>query len=369
VNLCWVFGQLIASGVLRAMLDRTDQWSYRIPFALQWMWPIPLIIGCYIAPESPYWLVRQDRIKDAEYNVNRLITRKGINSDFDEHKAVALMVHTNEMEKSVTAGTTYWDCFKGVDLRRTEIISMVWVCQNWCGSSFMAYSSYFLIQAGLASDNAFDISCGQYAIGAVGTLVSWVFMKNFGRRTLYVVGLGLLSALLFIIGCLGIPSNNTGAQWAVGAMLLVFTFIYDSTVGPVCYSIVAEMPSTRLRQKAIVIARNFYNVAGIVNNIIVPKMLNPTAWNWAAKSGFFWSGVCFLLFIYCYFRLPEPKGRTYGDLDVLFERRISARRFKSTVVDPFHNEEDARLLSKSSGAKAADIQKIENAQTVEGSTF
>jgi SP family general alpha glucoside:H+ symporter-like MFS transporter len=29
VNLCWVIGQFIASGVLRAVLDRTDQWAYR----------------------------------------------------------------------------------------------------------------------------------------------------------------------------------------------------------------------------------------------------------------------------------------------------------------------------------------------------
>lgn len=36
VNLCWVIGQLIAAGILRAMLKRTDEWAYRIPFALQW---------------------------------------------------------------------------------------------------------------------------------------------------------------------------------------------------------------------------------------------------------------------------------------------------------------------------------------------
>jgi MFS transporter, SP family, general alpha glucoside:H+ symporter len=29
VNLCWVMGQFIASGVLRGMLSRTDQWGYR----------------------------------------------------------------------------------------------------------------------------------------------------------------------------------------------------------------------------------------------------------------------------------------------------------------------------------------------------
>jgi SP family general alpha glucoside:H+ symporter-like MFS transporter len=32
VNLCWVIGQLIGSGVLRSLVLRSDQWSYRIPF-------------------------------------------------------------------------------------------------------------------------------------------------------------------------------------------------------------------------------------------------------------------------------------------------------------------------------------------------
>ena len=29
VNLCWVIGQFIASGVLRGVLGRSDQWAYR----------------------------------------------------------------------------------------------------------------------------------------------------------------------------------------------------------------------------------------------------------------------------------------------------------------------------------------------------
>ena len=36
-----------------------------------------------------------------------------------------------------------------------------------------------------------------------------------------------------------------------------------------------------------------------------------------------------------YFRLPEPKGRTYGGLDILFEKKASARKFGKAVVDPF----------------------------------
>ena len=27
----------------------------RIPFAIQWVWPIPLILVCIFCPESPTW--------------------------------------------------------------------------------------------------------------------------------------------------------------------------------------------------------------------------------------------------------------------------------------------------------------------------
>jgi len=39
VNLCWVIGQLIASGVLRGVLDWQSEWAFRVPFALQCMSP------------------------------------------------------------------------------------------------------------------------------------------------------------------------------------------------------------------------------------------------------------------------------------------------------------------------------------------
>ena len=50
VNLCWVIGQFLASAVLKGVSTREDEWAYRIPYALQWMWPIPLIIGITFAP-------------------------------------------------------------------------------------------------------------------------------------------------------------------------------------------------------------------------------------------------------------------------------------------------------------------------------
>ncbi|KAG5931944.1 hypothetical protein E4U60_005668 [Claviceps pazoutovae] len=341
VNLCWVMGQLISSGVTRAMLTRTDQWGYKIPFALQWTWPVPLIIGIYLAPESPWWLVRRGRIEDAKKSLERLTTRN-TGADFRPDETISMMVHTNELEKELTAGTSYRDLFRGsVNTRRTEIVCMTWMIQTMCGASFMGYSTMFYQQAGMAVENSFDMSLAQYALGAVGTIFSWFLMGRFGRRTLYLGGQTLMCILLLTIGCTAFAGrSNTGAQWAIGSMLLVYTFTYDATVGPVCYSLVSELTSTRLRTKSVVLARSAFNIVGIITNTITPRMLNPTAWNWGAKAGFFWAGTCFLCAVWTYLRLPEPKGRTYGELDILFEHKISARKFQTTAVDRLGAQSD-----------------------------
>lgn len=332
VNLCWVFGQLIGSGVLRGVLTRQDQWSYRIPFAVQWIWPVPLIIGCFFAPESPWWLVRHGKSDQAKKSLLRLTSRS--DKTFDVDQTVAMMEHTDEIEKEVSANTSYWECFKGPNLRRTEICCLVWLFQNCCGNTFMGYSTSFYEDAGLSSIYSFDLTMGQYGFGVIGTIGSWFLMRLAGRRDLYMYGGTALFTLLMVIALTSF-SKSSGAEWAIGSMLLVFTFTYDLTVGPVCYSLVAELPSTRLRAKTIVLARNVYNVGGIISNIITNYQLTKTAWNWGAKSGFFWAGSCLLFVTWMFFRLPEPKDRTYAELDILFQQKVSARNFKKTEVDPY----------------------------------
>lgn len=44
--------------------------------------------------------------------------------------------------------------------------------------------------------------------------------------------------------------------------------------------------------------------------------------------------------IYTYFRVPEPQGRSFAELDLLFERGVSARKFSSTKVDVFGDDVD-----------------------------
>jgi len=39
--------------------------------------------------------------------------------------------------------------------------------------------------------------------------------------------------------------------------------------------------------------------------------------------------------VWSYFRLPEAKGRTYEELDILFAKGVSARKFKGYEVDAY----------------------------------
>lgn len=65
---------MISSGILRGLVSSDIEDVYRIPFAVQWVWPIPIAIGIYLAPESPWWLARKNRIQEAKHSIKRLLT-------------------------------------------------------------------------------------------------------------------------------------------------------------------------------------------------------------------------------------------------------------------------------------------------------
>lgn len=79
---------------------------------------------------------------------------------------------------------------------------------------------------------------------------------------------------LVTIGGLG-WSSGKNSQLAIGILLVISTLINMITIGPVCYPIVAETPSGKLRYKTISIGRFVYNLTGIFSNSVTPRMLSP----------------------------------------------------------------------------------------------
>lgn len=168
-----------------------------------------------------------------------------------------------------------------------------------------------------------------------GTILVWFCMNRFGRRRIYLTGQILMAVELGIMGILGFYVQHHGVAYGIATVMLVFNLTFACTVGPTCYTIVAEIPASEVRAPTVVAARTAYLVSGIVNNQLVPRMVNASAWNWGARCGLFFLGTNILGTVYCYFRLPETKGRSYGELDKLFAEHVPARKFKSTRVDEF----------------------------------
>lgn len=224
VNLCWVIGHIIAAGVLIGELHNGTEWSYRIPYALQWIWPPFLAVACWFAPESPWWLVKKGREDEAMASMERLLCVP--EEVVSRRNLVAMMAHTIRTEKEMDIGGTYADCFRGTNLRRTEIAMVSWGCQILPGFAIQNYAVYFFTMAGLSSDDSFYLSMGMYCIAFVGTVLSWFAQTRFGRRQIYIAGLCVMAPLMLIIGFLDLGHASSTIRWAQSSVLLLWFLAY-----------------------------------------------------------------------------------------------------------------------------------------------
>lgn len=124
------------------------------------------------APESPWWLVRQNRHEDAKKSLLRLRSKK---DNFNADETLALMVLTTEHERELISNGSYLSCFKGVDFRRMSIVVALYCMQIAGGTTLRAYATYFFEQAGLAPDWSFNMSIITYMLSFVGTVLTVCF--------------------------------------------------------------------------------------------------------------------------------------------------------------------------------------------------
>ena len=166
------------------------------------------------------------------------------------------------------------------------------------------------------------------AAGFIGTLCSWILLLHFGRRTIYNNGLALLAVMQIIIGILDCaPGYKPGSSiaWAQSSLMLVWNFIYDLSIGPVCFVILCECSATRVRSRTIAFATAVQATAGIVMTVAIPYLINPDQANLRGKLGFFFGGLAALCFCWAWFRVPETRGKLVVTT-VSFKHPISACR-------------------------------------------
>lgn len=322
------------------MVHVPGPWSYHGPFAIQWVWPLILVPILFFAPESPWDLVRKNRYDDARRALAKL--HSGTHEELES--ALALIIHTNNQETELlSVKTTYTQCFVGIEARRTEVAIMSFIGQVTLGVCILGSTSYFFEQVGLSTNEVYSLNLGASGLGIISLLLFWVFLlPNVGRRTIYIVSGSVIFVILMIVGILEVHSSNSSVGMAQACLMLIFTFVFQGTIAPLGWALPAEVGSTRLRQKTIVLARNGYYIISTIGGVLMSYMLNPTAWNLKGYMTFVWAGTSFVTLIWAFFRLPETKDRSYEELNLLFAKKIPARKFREYEVNAFDMSSDEK---------------------------
>ncbi|KAF4214442.1 hypothetical protein CNMCM5878_009252 [Aspergillus fumigatiaffinis] len=326
VNLGICIGQLLSNAVIKGFGERESRWAFAGPFAMQLFFSVMLLAGLPFAPESPWYLVRKSRMDQARKSLHTLWGK-----DFDV-SALLTTIQVSVEESAQQAKASYIDCFRGTNLLRSAISCGGFVCQHLVGIIFvLGYSTYFFELAGLETTHSFDLGVGVTACGVFGNFLSWFIVNSFGRRKLFLSGMATLTALLLLIGIMDVVPS-TAAKWVQASFTVIYAFVYFMTVGAISFVLLGEVSTPLLRAKTTALATAVQAVFGIAMNVAVPYMVNPDEANMKGKVGFVFGGCAAVATIVSWVYIPELKGRTFEEIDIMFSTRVPPRHMGSYQI-------------------------------------
>ncbi|KAL4814745.1 maltose permease [Aspergillus spinulosporus] len=326
VNLGICVGQLLSNAVIKGFGERQDRWAFAGPFAIQLFFSVVLLAGLPFAPESPWHLIRKNQADEARRSLHKLWGK-----DFDVSALVATIQLSVE-ESTQQAKASYIDCFRGTNRLRTAISCGGFVCQHLVGIIFvLGYSTYFFELAGLETSHSFDLGVGVTSCGVFGNFLSWFIVNSFGRRRLFVSGMAVLTGLLLLIGIMDVVPSNA-AKWVQAASTVVYAFVYFMTIGAISFVLLGEVSTPLLRAKTTALATAVQAAFGIAMNVCVPYMVTPSEANLKGKVGFVFGGCAAVATIASWVYIPELKGRTFDEIDIMFSRRVPPRHMGSYQI-------------------------------------
>jgi SP family sugar:H+ symporter-like MFS transporter len=169
------------------------------------------------------------------------------------------------------------------------------------------------------------------------------------------------------------PVTKAGTHFIVSCILLFNTSFHTGCI-PVIHAVIAELPEQTLRAKSQLVAQFTNTAVGVGISYATPYMFRADAANLGPKVGFVFLPIDIYGALFTYFFMPEIKGRSLEEIDLLFLSKISARDSKkwkpeSTSAGLIELIPDSKMagLENSTGMDdkySSHVQHIERLPTV-----
>ncbi|OQV00868.1 hypothetical protein CLAIMM_06308 [Cladophialophora immunda] len=306
--------------------------SWRVPFALQIFPALVLGFGMLAFPESPRFLMakhREESALAALSTLRRLPTQAEILTvEFLAIKAEVLFQESFNADRypgktGLRLALAQYGALVSTrpSFHRLAVGCCVMFFQQFMGCNAMIYYAPTIFsQLGLSGNTTSLLATGVYGIvSMLSTLPALFLIDKIGRRPLLICGgVGTFVSLTVVAGVIGGYGNSLASQKAAAWTGIAFIYFYAVnfcySFAPIGWVLPSEIFTLGSRSKAMSITTSTTWMSNFVIGIVTPDMLAVLKYG----TYIFFAAFCLLAVGFVWFFVPETRGKSLEDMDVVF---------------------------------------------------